>query len=178
MLETNTGPVVVQFGVEPLFVDVHGGKRTKVKVSKIAALADDLALSARSIRIEAPIPGKGLIEVHNVEPAVVALRDIEARAFAKLKGTLRMGRGTGRLGQAVAADLRAMPHLLIAGTTGSGKSVCVNAIIAALLLQNTPETLRLMLVGLDRWNSPVPAFPSADAGDRGRGSRGAARCVR
>ena len=151
VLETNTGPVVVQFGVEPLFVDLRGGKRTKVKVSKIAALADDLALalSARSIRIEAPIPGKGLvgIEVPNVEPAVVALRDVlEARAFAKLKGTLRMGLGQDVSGQAVAADLRAMPHLLIAGTTGSGKSVCVNAIIAALLLQNTPETLRLMLV--------------------------------
>ncbi len=151
VLETNTGPVVVQFGVEPLFLDLRGGKRTKVKVSKIAALADDLALalSARSIRIEAPIPGKGLvgIEVPNMEPSVVALRDVlESRAFTKLKGLLRMGLGQDVSGQAVAADLRAMPHLLIAGTTGSGKSVCVNAIIAALLLQNTPETLRMMMV--------------------------------
>ncbi len=151
VLETNTGPVVVQFGVEPLFIDLRGGKRTKVKVSKIASLADDLALalSARSIRIEAPIPGKGLvgIEVPNIEPSVVALRDVlESRAFAKLKGSLRMGLGQDVSGQAVAADLRAMPHLLIAGTTGSGKSVCVNAIIAALILQNTPETLRMMMV--------------------------------
>lgn len=151
VLETNTGPVVVQYGVEPLFVELRGGKRTKVKVSKIAALADDLALalSARSIRIEAPIPGKGLvgIEVPNVEPSVVALRDVlESRAFAKLKGSLRMGLGQDVSGQAVAADMRAMPHLLIAGTTGSGKSVCVNAIIAALLLQNTPATLRMMMV--------------------------------
>ena len=151
VLETNTGPVVVQFGVEPLFIDLRGGKRTKVKVSKIASLADDLALalSARSIRIEAPIPGKGLvgIEVPNIEPSVVALRDLlESRAFAKLKGSLRMGLGQDVSGQAVAADLRVMPHLLIAGTTGSGKSVCVNAIIAALILQNTPETLRMMMV--------------------------------
>lgn len=151
VLETNTGPVVVQFGVEPLFIDLRGGKRTKVKVSKIASLADDLALalSARSIRIEAPIPGKGLvgIEVPNIEPSVVALRDVlESRAFAKLKGSLRMGLGQDVSGQAVAADLRVMPHLLIAGTTGSGKSVCVNAIIAALILQNTPETLRMMMV--------------------------------
>lgn len=151
VLETNTGPVVVQYGVEPLFVELRSGKRTKVKVSKIAALADDLALalSARSIRVEAPIPGKGLvgIEVPNVEPAVVALRDVlESREFGRLKGTLRMGLGQDVSGQAVAHDLRAMPHLLIAGTTGSGKSVCVNAIIAALLLQNTPATLRLMMV--------------------------------
>lgn len=151
VLETNTGPVVVQYGVEPLFLELRGGKRTKVKVSKIASLADDLALalSARSIRIEAPIPGKGLvgIEVPNIEPSVVALRDVlESRAFAKLKGPLRMGLGQDVSGQAVAADLRAMPHLLIAGTTGSGKSVCVNAIIAALLLQSTPETLRMMMV--------------------------------
>lgn len=151
VLETNTGPVVVQFGVEPLFIELRGGKRTKVKVSKIASLADDLALalSARSIRIEAPIPGKGLvgIEVPNIEPSVVALRDVlESRAFAKLKGSLRTGLGQDVSGQAVAADLRSMPHLLIAGTTGSGKSVCVNAIIAALLLQNTPATLRMMMV--------------------------------
>ncbi|MBN1262279.1 MAG: DNA translocase FtsK, partial [Anaerolineae bacterium] len=151
VMEMNTGPVVVQFGVEPQFIETRSGKRTKVKVSKISSLADDLALalSARSIRVEAPIPGKGLvgIEVPNIEPSVVALRDvIESQAFGKLKGTLRMGLGQDVSGQAVAADLRAMPHLLIAGTTGSGKSVCVNAIITALLLQNTPDTLRIIMV--------------------------------
>ncbi len=151
VLETNTGPVITQFGVEPLFLTTRAGKKTKVKVSKIAALADDLALalSARSIRIEAPIPGKGLvgIEVPNMESAVVSLRDVmEAEAFARLKGNLRMGLGQDVSGQAVSADMRAMPHMLIAGTTGSGKSVCVNAIIAAFLLQNTPDTLRMLMV--------------------------------
>ncbi len=151
VLETNTGPVVVQFGVEPQFLTTRSGKRTKIKVSKIASLANDLALalSARSIRIEAPIPGKGLvgIEVPNIEPAVVSLRDVmESRRFSKLKGTLRLGLGQDVSGQAVGSDLRVMPHLLIAGTTGSGKSVCVNAILTALLLQNTPDTLRLLMI--------------------------------
>ncbi len=151
VMETNRGPVVTQFGVEPLFITTRSGKRTKVKVSKIASLADDLALalSARAIRIEAPIPGKGLvgIEVPNERPARVSLRDVmESEAFTRLKGTLRMALGQDVSGQAVAADLRKMPHLLIAGTTGSGKSVCVNAIISAFLLQNSPEQLRLLMV--------------------------------
>ncbi|HOT93252.1 MAG TPA: DNA translocase FtsK [Anaerolineae bacterium] len=149
--EINQGPVVTQYGAEPLFLTSRNGKTTKVKVSKIANLADDLALalSARSIRIQAPIPGKGLvgIEVPNEEPALVSLRDImESEGFARLKGRLRLGLGQDVSGQAVAADLRAMPHMLIAGATGAGKSVCVNAIIAALLLQNTPDTLRLLMV--------------------------------
>ncbi len=149
--EINRGPVVTQFGVEPLFLTSRSGKTTKVKVSKIANLADDLALalSARSIRIQAPIPGKGLvgIEVPNEEPTVVALRDVmESEGFAKLKGRLRLGLGQDVSGQAAAADLRKMPHLLIAGATGAGKSVCVNAIIASMLLQNSPDTLRMLLV--------------------------------
>jgi len=148
--EINQGPVVTQFGMEPLFTESRG-RKTKVKVSKIANLADDLALalSARSIRIQAPIPGKGLvgIEVPNEEPAIVSLRDVmDSDSFGRLKGRLRLGLGQNVSGQAVAADLRAMPHLLIAGATGAGKSVCVNAVISALLLQNTPDTLRLILV--------------------------------
>ncbi|MGC9399657.1 MAG: DNA translocase FtsK [Anaerolineae bacterium] len=151
VLETNTGPVVTQYGVEPLFITTRSGKKTKVKVGKIASLADDLALalSAKTIRIEAPIPGKSLvgIEVPNSEASVVGLRDVmESPAFARLTGTLRMGLGQDVSGNAVAADLRAMPHLLIAGATGSGKSVCINAIIVALLLQNSPDTLRLLLI--------------------------------
>ncbi len=151
VMEINQGPVVTQFGVEPLFLPARNGKTTKVKVSKISALADDLALalSAQRLRIEAPIPGKGLvgIEVPNIEPSVVALRDVmESEGFHKLKGTLRLGLGQDVSGQAACADMRAMPHLLIAGTTGSGKSVCVNGIIAALLLQNSPDTLRLLMV--------------------------------
>ncbi len=149
--EINHGPVVTQFGLEPLFVTTRNGKQTKVKVSRIVSLADDvaLALSAPRIRTEAPVPGKGLVglEVPNAEPAVVALRDVmESEAFTRLKGTLRLALGQDVSGQAVCADMRAMPHLLIAGTTGSGKSVCVNAIIAAFLLQNTPDTLRLIMI--------------------------------
>ncbi len=149
--EINHGPVVTQFGLEPLFITSRNGKQTKVKVSRIVSLADDvaLALSAPRIRTEAPVPGKGLVglEVPNAEPAVVALRDVmETEAFTRLKGSLRLALGQDVSGQAVCADMRAMPHLLIAGTTGSGKSVCVNAIIAAFLLQNTPDTLRLLMI--------------------------------
>ncbi len=149
--EINHGPVVTQFGLEPLFITQRNGKQTKVKVSRIVSLADDvaLALSAPRIRTEAPVPGKGLVglEVPNAEPAVVALRDVmETEAFARLKGTLRLALGQDVSGQAICADMRAMPHLLIAGTTGSGKSVCVNAIIAGFLLQNTPDTLRLLMI--------------------------------
>ncbi len=149
--EINRGPVVTQFGLEPLFITTRNGKQTKVKVSRIVSLADDvaLALSAPRIRTEAPVPGKGLVglEVPNAEPTVVALRDVmETEAFSRLKGSLRLALGQDVSGQAVCADMRAMPHLLIAGTTGSGKSVCVNAIIAGFLLQNTPDTLRLILI--------------------------------
>ncbi|TFG70830.1 MAG: DNA translocase FtsK [Anaerolineales bacterium] len=149
--EINQGPVITQFGTEPLFISSRTGRSTKVKVSKIAGLADDLALalSARSIRIQAPIPGKGLvgIEVPNEQASLVSLRDaMESEAFANVKGRLRLGLGQDVSGQAVIADLRSMPHLLVAGATGSGKSVCVNSIIAALLLQNSPDTLRLILV--------------------------------
>ncbi len=151
VVEINRGPAITQFGVEPDFTEGRAGRRTKVKVGKIAALADDLALAlaAPSIRIQAPVPGKGYvgIEVPNTEIQVVALRDVmEAGPFQKLGSRLRLGLGQDVSGRAVAADLRAMPHLLIAGTTGSGKSVCVNAIIACLLLQNTPDDLRLVMV--------------------------------
>ena len=103
----------------------------RVRVGKIAALADDLALalSARTIRVQAPVPGKGFvgIEVPNDEIALVALRDlIESEAFKRLKSPLRFALGLNVSGNAVAADLAVMPHLLIAGATGSGKSVCVN----------------------------------------------------
>ncbi len=151
VVEINRGPTITQFGVEPDFIEQRGGKKTKVKVGKITALADDLALalSAHSIRIEAPVPGKGYvgIEVPNEESSMVALRDVmEAEGFDKLKGTLRLALGQDVSGASIAADLTAMPHLLIAGTTGSGKSVCVNSLIAALLIQNTPDDLKLLMV--------------------------------
>jgi S-DNA-T family DNA segregation ATPase FtsK/SpoIIIE len=151
VVEIHRGPTITQFGVEPEFMETRPGKRTKVKVSKIAALADDLALAlaAPSIRIEAPVPGKGFvgIEVPNVETSLVALRAVmESPAFRRHTSRLRLGLGMDVSGHAIAADLAAMPHLLIAGTTGSGKSVCINAIIACLLLQNTPDELRLVMV--------------------------------
>lgn len=148
--EINRGPTITQFGVEPGFVESRSG-RMRVRVSKIAALADDLALalSARTIRIQAPVPGKGFvgIEVPNDEVAMVALRDvIENEAFKRLKSPLRFALGQNVAGMAVAADLAGMPHLLIAGATGSGKSVCVNALISCLLLNNSPDDLRLIMV--------------------------------
>jgi S-DNA-T family DNA segregation ATPase FtsK/SpoIIIE len=149
--EINRGPVVTQFGVEPLVVTSSNGKETKVKVSRITALADDLALAleARTLRVEAPIPGKGLvgIEVPNPEVSLVALRDVmESEKFAEVDSPLRLCLGQDVSGHAIVADLTAMPHLLIAGTTGSGKSVCINAIIAALLLQCTPDDLQFLMV--------------------------------
>ncbi|MFN2147382.1 MAG: DNA translocase FtsK [Anaerolineales bacterium] len=151
VVEINRGPVITQFGVEPDFIDGRGGRRTKVKVSKISALADDLALAlaAPSIRIEAPVPGKGYvgIEVPNTEVSLVALRDVmEAERFQRMRSRLRLALGKNVSGGPVAADLGAMPHLLIAGTTGSGKSVCVNAIVSCLLLQNSPEDLKFVMV--------------------------------
>ncbi len=150
VVEVQRGPTVTLYGVEPGYVESRKGP-LKVRVSKIASLADDLALalSARRVRIQAPVPGKGYIgiEVPNEEAAPVTLRQvIESPAFRKLKSPLRFALGKDVAGNAVAADLAAMPHLLIAGATGSGKSVCVNGIITCLLLHNTPDDLRLLLV--------------------------------
>ena len=151
VVEINRGPTITQFGVEPDFIAGRGGRR-RVRVSKIANLADDLALAlaARRVRIEAPVPGKGYvgIEVPNEQIALVSLREgITSPAFQQLQGRpLRFALGQDVSGNAVAADLAAMPHLLIAGTTGSGKSVCVNAIIACLLMHNTPDQLRFIMV--------------------------------
>ena len=150
VVEINRGPTITQFGVEPDFIESRNG-RMRVRVGKIAALADDLALalSARTIRIQAPVPGKSFvgIEVPNDEIAAVALRDvIESEAFKRLKSPLRFALGQNVSGHAVAADLAGMPHLLVAGATGSGKSVCVNAFICCLLMNNTPDDLRLIMV--------------------------------
>lgn len=150
VVEINTGPVITQFGVEPGYV-TQRDRQSRVKVSAIAQLDKDLQLSlgARSIRIEAPVPGKGYvgIEVPNDNPMTVSLRDVmEANRFQRIKSPLAIALGESVDGTPVAADLTSMPHLLIAGTTGSGKSVCVNAIIASLLLRNTPDQVKFIMV--------------------------------
>lgn len=151
VVEVNRGPVITQYGVEPQYLEQRSGRRVKVKVGQINSLADDLALAlaAKSIRIEAPVPGRSYvgIEVPNVEVSLVSLRDVmESQPFTKIKSPLSVGLGQDVSGHAIAADLAQMPHLLIAGATGSGKSVCVNSVVACLLLQNTPEQLRLLIV--------------------------------
>ena len=150
VVEISRGPTITQFGVEPLFVETRGG-RTRVRVSKIASLADDLALAlaAPRIRIQAPVPGHSYvgIEVPNEEMTLVALRDVlENETFQRNKTLLRFALGQDVAGHPITANLEAMPHMLIAGTTGSGKSVCVNSILSCFLLNNTPEDLRLVLV--------------------------------
>ena len=123
----------------------------RVRVAKIVSLSDDLALAlaARSIRIQAPVPGRSYvgIEVPNTEIAVVGLREvIESDAYRKIKSSLKLALGKDVAGKPICADLTTMPHLLIAGTTNSGKSVCVNSILSSLLLNNSPTELRLVLV--------------------------------
>jgi S-DNA-T family DNA segregation ATPase FtsK/SpoIIIE len=149
------GPTVTQFAVEPGFVEKAGSeeeiKRQKVRVAQIAALSRDLALalSAPSLRIEAPVPGRPYIgiEVPNTRSTVVRLRPIlETEAFYKFGSPLTIALGRDVSGQAVVADLASMPHLLIAGTTGSGKSVSIAALTTCLVMNNTPEDLRIVMI--------------------------------
>jgi S-DNA-T family DNA segregation ATPase FtsK/SpoIIIE len=151
VVEISRGPSITQFGVEPLFLEGRGGVRTKVRVSKIASLSDDLALAlaAPRIRIQAPVPGHSYvgIEVPNEEMAMVALRDIlESETYKRSTKPLTFALGRDVAGMPIIANIEGMPHLLIAGTTGSGKSVCVNSILTCMLLYNTPDDLRLVLV--------------------------------
>ncbi|MBC7232775.1 MAG: DNA translocase FtsK 4TM domain-containing protein [Chloroflexi bacterium] len=155
VVEINQGPTVTQFGVEPGVIETQEPdgqiRRRKVRVNRIMALQDDLALAlaAAPIRIEAPVPGRSVvgIEVPNTTPSLVGLRSVmESRAFRSIDSKLRIALGQDVAGQPVAADLAQMPHLLIAGATGSGKSVCINSITACLLFNNTPEDLQLLMV--------------------------------
>ncbi len=155
VLEVNQGPTITQFGVEPGFVEQRAldGKihRIKIKVSRITALQHDLelALAAAPIRIEAPVPGRSVvgIEVPNAQVSVVSLRGVvESEAFGKIKSKLRIALGQDVAGQPVCADLSKMPHLLIAGATGSGKSVCINTVVAALLCTATPDEVRFVMI--------------------------------
>jgi DNA segregation ATPase FtsK/SpoIIIE, S-DNA-T family len=137
-----TGPVVTQFEVEPA---------AGVKVRQIANLSNDLALAmrAQSIRIVAPIPGRGAVgvEVPNPVPEIVGFREIlESKDFQQARAALPIALGKDLEGKPVIADLAKMPHLLIAGATGSGKSVCVNTLITSLVYRHTPKTLRFLMV--------------------------------
>jgi len=136
------GPAVTRFGISPA---------PGVKVARILALGDDIALrlAASPIRLEAPVPGEAVvgIEVPNVVTEMVSLRGImENPAYAEKGGALKLALGRDVSGKPLIADLAKMPHLLIAGATGSGKSVCINSLIVALLLQNSPDRLQLMLI--------------------------------
>jgi len=138
----NIGPIITQYELEPA---------AGVKLSKIAALSDDLALAikAKSIRIQAPIPGRGLvgIEIPNPTRDMIYLRDLLlSEDMRKHKSRLAFGLGKDIAGKPIVADLARMPHLLIAGATGSGKSVCINTILMSLIMRTTPDELRLILI--------------------------------
>ena len=170
VVQINVGPTVTQFGVEPgwdrktkeikekdkngdVQIKTEEVARTRVKVDRITSLSNDLslALAAPSIRIEAPVPGKSVvgIEVPNTNIGVVSLRSVvESNIYqkmqAKAKLSIALGKGAG--GESVVGDLTKMPHLLIAGATGSGKTVCIHAIICCLLLYNTPNDVRFIMI--------------------------------
>ena len=142
MSETSVGPTVTQFTLRP---------SQGIKISRIVALQNDLALAlaAHPLRLEAPIPGKSLvgIEVPNTKVATVTLRDVmETKDFTKNATGLSIPLGKDVSGQSYTIDLAKMPHMLIAGSTGSGKSVCLNGLIVSLLYQNGPDDLKLILV--------------------------------
>ncbi|MFT3895496.1 MAG: DNA translocase FtsK [Anaerolineales bacterium] len=150
------GPTITQFAVQPGFMKrgnttEEEAQQIKVRVAQIASLQKDLALalSAERLRIEAPVPGKPYvgIEVPNSHTSVVRMRSIlETDTFHKIGKPLAMALGRDVSGQAVVADLARLPHMLIAGATGSGKSVCITAIAACLAMNNTPEDLRMIMI--------------------------------
>ena len=198
VVQVNEGPTVTQFGVEPGWeiktrtvqerdsagrpaFDRNGHpkmrteevSRTRVRVSQITSLSNDLslALATPSLRIEAPVPGKPIvgIEVPNVTTSLVSLRSvIESTAFQRLVGRskLALALGKGVSGEPIVADLAKMPHLLIAGATGSGKSVCINSIITCLLMHASPDEVRFVMIDPKRVElaafAPIPhlAFSS------------------
>ncbi|MDY6877398.1 MAG: DNA translocase FtsK 4TM domain-containing protein [Chloroflexota bacterium] len=153
--EVRVGPTVTQFGVSPGFVERSGSggqrRRHKVRVSQISTLANDLALAlaASRLRVEAPVPGRSIvgIEVPNSEVQLVGVREVmESSAFHKLDAPLAFALGRDVAGEPVVANLATMPHLLIAGTTGSGKSICIKAITTCLIYNNKPDELRLVMI--------------------------------
>ena len=198
VVQINEGPTVTQFGVEPGWeiktrtvqerdsagrpvfdrngrpkIKTEEVSRTRVRVSQITSLSNDLALALAtpSLRIEAPVPGMPVvgIEVPNVTTSLVTLRSvIESPAFQRLAGRSKLALALGKSvsGEPVVADLAKMPHLLIAGATGSGKSVCINSVITCLLMQSSPDDVRLVMIDPKRVElaafAPIPhlAFSS------------------
>jgi S-DNA-T family DNA segregation ATPase FtsK/SpoIIIE len=150
------GPAVTQFAIQPGFLKKPGSdeedvQQMKVRVAQIASLEKDLALalSAQRLRIEAPVPGKPYvgIEVPNTHSSLVRLKPLlESEEFHKIGAPLSMALGRDVSGHPVVADLSRMPHLLIAGATGSGKSVCITALAACFAMNNTPEDLRMVMI--------------------------------
>ena len=142
ILEVTKGPNITRYELQP---------SAGVKVSKIVNLADDIALNlaATAVRIEAPIPGKAAvgIEIPNRNAATVTLREmLETKEFRDFKAKTAFAVGKDISGQTMVADLSKMPHLLIAGATGSGKSVCINTLIASLIYKASPDDVRLLMV--------------------------------
>jgi DNA segregation ATPase FtsK/SpoIIIE, S-DNA-T family len=140
--EVKTGPTVTQYSFRPA---------VGVKLSRITTLSNDLALrlAARQVRIEAPIPGKSLvgIEVPNKKNAIIRLPELlQTLEFENRKSNLMVALGKDVSGDYIFGDLKKMPHLLIAGSTGSGKSVCINSILISMLYQNSPQELKLILI--------------------------------
>ena len=142
VVQVTQGPTVTRYEIQPA---------VGVKVNSIVRLADDIALNleAKSIRIEAPIPGKAAvgIEVENDAVTMVRLREIiDSEEFKKAKSKITFAVGKDISGNAIVADLKSMPHLLIAGSTGSGKSVCINSIITSLIYKANPDEVKLILI--------------------------------
>jgi S-DNA-T family DNA segregation ATPase FtsK/SpoIIIE len=155
VVEVNQGPTVTQFGLDPGYIERRTSsgevRQQRVRVAKIASLVNDLALAlaASPIRIEAPVPGRPVVglEVPNEKVSVVSLRGVmESAEFRNVDSNLAIALGEDVSGHPAAIDLALMPHLLIAGATGSGKSVCMNAIICCLLFNNTPAELKMLMV--------------------------------
>ena len=150
VVDVFVGPVVTRYELKPA---------AGVKLSRIEALADDLslALAARTLRIEAPIPGKSVvgIEIPNLAIGLVSVRDVaESAEFKGSPSKLTVALGKDVAGGAIVTDLAKLPHLLIAGQTGSGKSVCIGAILTSLLLQSTPDDVRILIGDLKRVDFP------------------------
>ncbi len=146
------GPTVTQYAVEPGYIEKIGqDDKQKVRISKISALSKDLALAlkAERLRIVAPVPGKSYVgvEVPNTEHMLVRLRPLlESEEFARVNSPLAIPLGRGVSGEPIVSDLSTMPHLLIAGTTNSGKSICIAAITMSLVLNNHPDDLKLVMI--------------------------------